>query len=85
MKVAKCGTRSGYVAHVARKEPSCEDCRRAHREYMRTRYRESADVRAASSRQSSIRAKALGRLAALHPEEFRRLLAEEHAARKEAT
>lgn len=80
-----CGTNSGYTAHGVRREPACADCKRAHAEYANARYRDRADVRAASSRQSSIRAKALARLAALHPKDFRRLLNEEHTARKEAT
>ena len=31
---ARCGTRSGYVTHQARKERACEDCRQANTEYI---------------------------------------------------
>lgn len=34
---AACGSRAGYMAHLARHEPTCAECRTAHASYMRER------------------------------------------------
>lgn len=34
---AKCGTASGYVRHVQRREPPCPECRKANAAYQRQR------------------------------------------------
>lgn len=36
-KTANCGTNAGYHRHVKLREPTCEDCRRAHRAYRKAR------------------------------------------------
>ena len=75
-ELAPCGTWGGYQRHIKNKTPPCAECRKACREYVR-RYR-------FLSGQGKPKYRALLRLAAKHPDEYRALVAEE-TARSEST
>jgi hypothetical protein len=74
--LAPCGTYGGYQRHLKTKTTPCEACRKASREYIR-RYRFQLG-------QGTPKYRALLRLAARHPDEYRDLLREE-TARSEST
>jgi len=70
----RCGTYAGAMQHARLKEPACDACRKAKREYMR-------DFRARKGPANDrwwtrTRHAALERLAEEYPERFRELLAE---------
>ena len=75
--MAEHGTNAGYLAHRRAREEACAPCREAARVYQ-------ADYRAArpaqrrfNAAQNAARGRALRRLAARHPEEFRKLFEKE--------
>ncbi len=65
-----CGTYAGYQRHRKAGEQTCPACREAHRAYMREWRSRGDDWR----RGNRARARALWRLAALHPEEYEHLV-----------
>lgn len=44
-QAARCGTYAGYTKHVRRREPVCEPCRQAQRDYDKTRLASKRGVR----------------------------------------
>lgn len=75
-EVNKCGTYAGWNRHRAMGATPCEACRDARNTYMRD-YRDRSYVRERERRDNSARRKAKSRLARAHPDEYRRLYAEE--------
>jgi hypothetical protein len=75
-ELAPCGEWGGYQRHLRDKTTPCAECRKAAREYKR-RWR-------FLSGQGTPKYRALLRLAAKHPDEYRALVAEE-TARSEST
>ena len=74
----RCGTYAGVQQHRKRKEPACDECRKAAREYM-----SELRVRKGPARDrwwARTRGAALERLASEYPERFRELLAETRAS-----
>jgi hypothetical protein len=68
----KCGTYAGYQRHIYYKEPTCDRCREAQREYMRA-YRQRPAARRTVNAQQAARSRALWRLVDMHPGEFQLL------------
>lgn len=77
--LAPCGTHGAYSRHYKRGEPIDEACRVARNEYVAALRQKNRDINRRSKRTAKIRARALTRLEHAHPDEFRRLLAEEYA------
>lgn len=75
------GTYAGYQRHRLDGETACGPCRDAARDYARE-FRARRDVPAAQRERARQRARnrAVWRLVELHPEDFRRLVAEESRA-----
>lgn len=66
-----CGTNAGYIRHIRASETACEECRAAHTLYVRLwRARGGHPIALA-------RARAMARLARMHPEQYRALYLEE--------
>lgn len=65
-KASRCGSNRGYYAHLRAGGKPCSRCKQAHADH----YVES----------NAARARALARLARLHPADYRRLVAEEREA-----
>lgn len=70
---ALCGTCSGYQTHKRNGTEPCGPCREANRAYMRRYRRAQPAVVELDKLRATVRARALAKLAAAHPEEFRRL------------
>lgn len=74
----QCGTYAGYASHYRHGEDPCTPCERARTEYNRQR-QTRADVVAERRVRAGARLRAFVRLAAVHPDEYRRLLTSELA------
>lgn len=70
------GTVAGALAHRRIGEKPCEPCREAHATYMRA-YRTRPAAQKSTRLGNRARSRALWRLAALHPDEYRRIYADE--------
>ena len=78
---AECGTLAGYTRHRRADETACDECKAAHRDYIRS-FRAAKGVSPSSMRLTRARRRAHTRLAAQYPRVFARLLAEEMAAER---
>lgn len=70
------GTYGGAQAHQRRGEAACDECKAARAAYMRA-LRENPEQKASDLARAYAADRARRRLAALHPEEYRRFYAEE--------
>lgn len=70
----RCGTYAGYQEHKRYGEATCDDCKRANREYQAARRRTKPDAREADRRQNVCQGRALWKLAKLHPGQFQALV-----------
>lgn len=77
-EVAPCGTYAAYCRHYKRGEPVDDPCREARNEYVAELRRTNHNTVQRARRTRRMRERALSRLQDAHPEEFRRLLAEEY-------
>jgi hypothetical protein len=74
---ARCGTPAGYQRHRRRNEQPCDDCRVANAAYMRDFRQRKPEFAAKARASSNARSRAVWRLAARYPDEYRQLLREE--------
>lgn len=72
-----CGTYAAYQQHGKRDETPCAECRTAAAEYAAQYRRSSPTARENGRARKYARDRALGRLKAMHPGEYRALYAEE--------
>ena len=75
--MAEHGTNAGYLAHRRAREEACAPCREAARVYQVAYRAEHPERREREAAQNAARGRALRRLAARHPEEFRKLFEKE--------
>lgn len=76
--LAPCGTYAGYTRHYKRGEPIDQACRIARNEYVAEHRAKDPGWGQRAKRTAKIRNRALARLAAAHPKEYRRLLSAEY-------
>ncbi len=76
----RCGSDVGYQTHVRNGTPPCNPCKTAHAAYGMQYMDRNPEARRRNRRLVRARARALTRLAALHPDEYERLRQEELAA-----
>lgn len=77
MTLQPCGTHAAYQRHVKRGEEPCANCRAAAAEYQRQRRETVPGAREANLKVMAARGRALVRLKAMHPGEYRALYNEE--------
>ncbi len=77
MALQPCGTYAAYQRHIKRGEESCADCRAANSEYVKQHRALSPGAREKNLHRMGARGRALTRLRAMHPGEYRALYTEE--------
>jgi len=76
-KLKPCGTLAAYKRHLRMGEKPCDACTSANTATRKAYYHSSPAVRSLQVRRNLARLRALARLKAAHPDEYRRFYAEE--------